>query len=50
MNSVLVGLAMATKLELLLEPMASSMRNDVTKSLENKPSISVSLFLLLKYT
>jgi hypothetical protein len=38
MNSVLDGrLAIATKLEL----MASSMRRDVTKSLEDEPSISL---------
>ena len=37
MKSVLNGLAIATKLEL----MASSMRRDVTKSLEDEPSISL---------
>lgn len=44
MNSVLGLLGVAAKLELMQELMASNMRMDAKKRLEEKPSISLSFY------
>lgn len=50
MNSVLNWLAEAAKLGSMHELMASSMKRDVIKVLEDEPSISLSLSLSKKRT